>query len=119
MKFLANENIPRLSIILLRNNDFDINAISEISPGISDQKVLSIGEDENRIIITFDRDYGELIFQKKLEFSAGLIYLRFIPQTPLEPGELLLKILRNNDLSFNGKFTIIDKDKIRQRPLLL
>ncbi len=63
--FLANENIPLKSIKILREKGYDVKAIIEKFPGISDKEVLKIAKNENRIILTFDRDYGKLLFKKK------------------------------------------------------
>lgn len=117
IKLLANENIPKSTIILLRQNGIDITAIAEGYSGISDVQVLQMAEEQERIIVTFDRDYGELIFQKKLHFTIGLIYLRFIPQKPSEPAEILMNIFKR-EFTFKNKFSVIDRDKIRQRPIL-
>ena len=66
MIFLANENIPLNSIKSIRESGYDISAIIEDNPGVTDEQVLKIALLENRIILTFDRDYGELIFKRKL-----------------------------------------------------
>jgi predicted nuclease of predicted toxin-antitoxin system len=65
--FLANENFPVPSIDLLRNNDYGVRSIQEASPGISDEEVLNIAVNDNFIILTFDKDYGDLIFRYKLQ----------------------------------------------------
>lgn len=58
MKFLANENSPLASVRALRNIGLDVVSVEEESPGISDEEVLRRARDENRIIVTFDRDYA-------------------------------------------------------------
>ncbi len=65
MKFLANENFPFPSIKFLRENGYEIISISEESSGIADSEVLQKASAENLIILTFDSDYGELIFKYK------------------------------------------------------
>jgi uncharacterized protein with PIN domain len=45
----------------LRTEGFDVLSISELSPGISDDVVLKLARDQGRILLTFDRDYGELV----------------------------------------------------------
>ena len=62
MKLLADENIPLASIKVLRDFGYDIKAIGEDDKSISDKQVLEIAVKEKRLIVTFDRDYGELIF---------------------------------------------------------
>ena len=62
MKILANENIPLDSILLLKERGYDIKSVAIESFGITDKEVLNLSIEEERIIVTFDRDYGELIF---------------------------------------------------------
>lgn len=73
MKFLANENIPVSSVLHLRSIGFDITSIGEDAPGISDTNVMNIAIKENRTIITYDSDYGELIFKYGYKPKAGVI----------------------------------------------
>lgn len=94
MKFLANENIPLASVFYLRKKGFDVYSISETIPGITDIEVLKIAKSENRIILTFDSDYGELIFLHKVNIPSGIVYFRFIPQHPNDPAECIMKILK-------------------------
>ena len=61
--FLANENFPKPSIKLLRDSGLVITSIQEKCPGISDAEVLEMAVESDLIILTFDRDYGELIFR--------------------------------------------------------
>ncbi|WP_099238632.1 DUF5615 family PIN-like protein [Synechococcus sp. BDU 130192] len=117
MKFLANENFPLASVQLLRKQNIDIVAIVEDSPGISDSEVLSNAVSEQRVILTFDRDYGELIYRFGLHPPAGVIYFRYTPQTPLEPGQHLLQLLQNPSFIFAGRFTVLERTQLRQRPL--
>jgi len=84
MRLLLNENIPLASVRALREAGHDVLAITEYSPGITDQEVLQLAQRENRIVVTFDRDYGELIYRRGLPVPNGILYLRFSPKTPLE-----------------------------------
>jgi len=76
MKLLANENIPTHSILYLRSKGFDISSIGMDDPSIKDDEVMQIAIREKRTIITFDRDYGALIFQHNYRPEQGVIYLR-------------------------------------------
>ena len=117
MKFLANENFPVPSIKLLRKYSQDVTAIIEGQSGISDNKVLSIANSEKRIILTFDSDYGEMIYRLSLPAPYGIIYFRFNPQYAEEPGDILLNLLKNNEILLDRKFTILYRDRLRQRAL--
>lgn len=76
MYFLANENFPRPSTLILRENGFSVNSIQEDSPGISDEEVIKIALDKNLIILTFDRDYGEIIFKYSINNPPAVVFFR-------------------------------------------
>jgi predicted nuclease of predicted toxin-antitoxin system len=117
MKFLANENFPLVSVRLLRDAGYDLASILEDNPGTKDYQVLKRAQVEGRIILTFDRDYGELIYRYKSVIPAGIVFFRFDPYSPAEPAEILLKILRKNEAALPGKLTVVERDRIRQRLL--
>ncbi|MBG1240337.1 DUF5615 family PIN-like protein [Nostoc sp. NZL] len=117
MRFLANENFPLPSVRLLRQAGYDVASVTEDSPGIEDTEVLTRAANEQRVILTFDRDYGELIYRLRLPSPTGVIYLRFRPHVPEEPVTLLLNLLEIEGLQFEERFTVLERDQIRQRPL--
>jgi predicted nuclease of predicted toxin-antitoxin system len=75
MKLLANENFPLLSVKILENSGFDIKSIGQDYSGIFDSEVMEIAIKERRTILTFEHDYGELIFKKGYRPLNGVIYL--------------------------------------------
>jgi len=116
-KFLANENIPLATVFRLRKEGFDVSSVGLDAPSITDREVVRIATDENRTVITFDRDYGELIYRYGFRPPAGVIYLRMQNYQPEEPAELILKLLNNPTLEFAGFFTVADEKSIRQRKI--
>ena len=117
MQFLADEDVPVASIRRLRVAGYDVAGIIEDSPGTKDESVLSRAHGEQRIILTFDRDYGELIYRRRLPTPAGVAYFRFAPITPEEPAERFIELLDVDHITLDGQFTVIGRDWIRQRPL--
>lgn len=76
MKFLVDQNVPRRLADHLREQAHDVTVMAKDYPhSLPDETVLSIVTTEDRIVITLDRDFGELIFHRKLA-RAGVIYLR-------------------------------------------
>lgn len=114
-RLLANENFPKTSTVHLRENGYDILAIGTDYPGVSDIEMLNIAIEENRTILTFDRDYGELIFKNNIKPTFGIIYLRLKQYSPIFPGELILDLLEREDFQIINTFTVIDENGIRQR----
>lgn len=117
MRYLANENFPLVSVRRLRRAGFDVTAVIEDTPGAKDRAVLSRAVAEGQIVLTFDRDYGELIYRYKMPSPVGVIYFRFEPLTPEEPAEHLMKLLTLPGLSVEGKFTVAGREWVRQRSL--
>lgn len=67
MKFLANENVPIASVNYLKSIGFDVTSIGVDDPGIADEHVMKLAVEQDRTIITYDSDYGELIFKHETE----------------------------------------------------
>jgi predicted nuclease of predicted toxin-antitoxin system len=72
---LANENVPLPAVKLLRRKGFDVVATAETMPGASDEQVLRFSRDERRWLVTYDRDYGELVFSRGLPSPPAIVYL--------------------------------------------
>jgi len=92
-------------------------SIIQESPGSKDEAVLKRAHEESLIILTFDHDYGELLYRYKALSPAGVVYFRFAPATPLEPAEILLNPMNKTGLSIIRKFTIVERGRVRQRSL--
>ena len=117
MKFLVNENVPVASVVLLRQRGMDVTYVAEDFPSEADTAIMQTAHNQDRIIITFDRDYGELIFKRLQPVPAGILFLRFDPTYPTEPGEIVLNLIESKSISLLGRFTVVERDKLRQRPL--
>jgi len=104
-------------------------SVYETSRGISDDEVILWAQKEERIILTFDRDYGELIFRKQRTPPLGLVFFRYKGKYPTEIANKLLSIINakptivnNSDLGemlykieLSNSYTIIEEKGIRQR----
>jgi predicted nuclease of predicted toxin-antitoxin system len=115
--FLANENFPFPSITLLRKQGYDVISIGESYSGISDEEVLQLAVEKQLIILTFDSDYGELLFKYKKTPPPAVIYFRNKGFTPIDVANILLDLLQSQNFEFYKKFSVIEKDAIRQRLL--
>ena len=115
MKFLANENFPFPSITFLRQAGYSISSVAEQYPGISDHEVIDKAKVDNSIILTFDKDYGEIIFKHGQENPPAVIFFRFKGENPEMAGRLLINLIENKRLQLENKFTVIEKESVRQR----
>lgn len=115
MKLLANENFLAKSILYLRSKGFDISSIGMDWPCSKDEEVMHIAMEENRTILTFDRDYGELIFKLNYKPRCGVIYLRLNEYKAEEPARLIELLINTGEYDFHNALTVVDKNAIRQR----
>lgn len=116
-RLLLNENFPAPSAVLLREAGFDILAIAESSAGMKDADVLALAVREDRWLITFDRDYGELLFARHYPAPPAVILLRVESYRPEEPANWITELTREGQDCL-GQFTVFDGCTIRNRPLL-
>lgn len=114
MYFLANENFPFDAVEALRQNGHDVAWIRVDSPGISDPEVLSRAQKENRILLTFDKDFGELAFRSKLSATTGIILFRIKAPSGAVVAEKVVRAISLRE-DWHGHFSVIEDDKIRMR----
>jgi predicted nuclease of predicted toxin-antitoxin system len=117
VRFLADENFPLRGVELLAAVGHEIAAIILESPGLPDEQVLSRAAREDRVLLTFDRDHGRLLYRTGAAVPEGVVYFRFDPAYPEEPAEYLLVLLERPELSLPGMLTVAERDRVRQRPL--
>lgn len=113
---LVNENFPTPALTRLRAAGYDVVAVTEDMPGASDRLVLERAHALGRWLVTFDRDYGELIFLHKLPSPPAIVFLRQEPIPPDAPAEWLASLLSEADLQA-GYFITLGSKTTRLRPL--
>jgi predicted nuclease of predicted toxin-antitoxin system len=116
VRFLADENIPRKVVDRISEKGYDVLWIKKIAPKSSDDCILSMAEASGRIILTFDRDFGQLVYEKKLLTTQGIIYFRLDGLSPSQMAEAVIDVL-GSDTIFSGYFTVVTKTKVRQTRL--
>lgn len=117
MLWLADENIPKAAIVFLRERGEDVLAVAELSPGIPDERVIEIARGEHRILLSFDRDHGDLIFGRALAAPPAVIYLRLYPPDAEALQHLLAGLMAMGEPGLDGQFTVVSEGGIRQRAL--
>ena len=117
MRFLADENFPLRGVELLASVGHEVATIILESPGLPDEQVMLRAVREDRVLLTFDRDHGRLLYQTGMAVPEGVVYFRFDPDYPEEPVEYLLALLEQPEPSIFGMLTVVGRNGIRQRPL--
>lgn len=114
MRFLANENFPDPSIAVLRTAGHEVKSIRTDAPGIPDHQVIAMAQAEDRTILTFDKDYGELIFKEGVADPPAVLFLRYRGGDPEAAARFIMDTIVLGTV-LEGRFTVIEEDGIRQR----
>ena len=85
MRFLADENFPWPALEALRNAGWEIFSVAEECPGISDEEVAALCSESQRVLLTFDKDFGELVFAVGFQPEAGSSCSGSSPNLPKRP----------------------------------
>ncbi len=88
MRLLADENIPLETVRALRAAGHDVFSATEATPGAADSDHLRRAIAEDRLVLTFDRDFGELAVRGPQRPEAGVLLLRIIPGSAAEVTNL-------------------------------
>jgi predicted nuclease of predicted toxin-antitoxin system len=102
VKFLVDECVGRGLTDWLRHQGYDVISVREMFPGVSDQVVLHKATFDGRIVITSDKDFGEMIFRDRSQ-HCGIILLRLADERPANKIRVIEQLLKfhTQDLSCN------------------
>jgi len=116
MRLLADENFPGLAIKALREQGHDVAWVREDSPGSKDIDVLARAQAEDRILLTFDKDFGELAFRWGLPAASGLVLFRISAPSARYVARAATQILASRT-DWAGHFSVVEDHRVRILPL--
>lgn len=109
---LADENLDSRIISALRNESYEVASVFEISPGISDIEVLALGNRLGAIILTEDKDFGELTYRLKKP-NNGIVLIRLSGVKIAQKILLIKKVLKKYGDRLKNCFTVINARRVR------
>jgi predicted nuclease of predicted toxin-antitoxin system len=116
VRILADENFPGPIIRELRRLGHDILSVKESMRGAGDRDVLARAQEEERLVLTFDKDFGELAYRYHLPASSGVILFRLSGPSPEIDNARAIAALASG-IEWSGSFAVVTDDRIRVRPL--
>ena len=116
MRLCANENVPEACVVRLRQSGHDVLWVREAAPGSADSAVLARALAEDRLLITFDKDFGELVFKSGAKASRGVALFRISQPSPTAVAERVATVLTSRD-DWSGHFSVVDDYTVRMRRL--
>jgi predicted nuclease of predicted toxin-antitoxin system len=115
-RLLANENVPGAVIAALRQQGHDVVWIHQAAPGTPDTDVLERAQRERRVVVTFDKDFGELAFRRGLAASVGVVLFRITLTSPDHAVRAAVAAFASR-ADWTGQFAVVEDDRIRLRAL--
>ncbi len=112
MNFVADESCARPVVLALRAAGHDVIAIAEIAKGATDEQVLERALKEKRVLITEDRDFGELVFARGRS-SSGVILVRFPSQARRAKSATVIEAVSKMGSRLRDAFTVVEPGRVR------
>jgi predicted nuclease of predicted toxin-antitoxin system len=115
MTFLADESVAGAILERLRADGHTVASIAEVSPGVADTHVLAEADRTQSILLTEDKDFGELVYRQGASHQ-GVVLLRLAGLSRAVRAALISDVFKAHSAEFVGAFTVITSSGIRIRP---
>lgn len=113
--FVADENFDYTIIKELRKTGYSVIAIAESFPSIPDPQVLQIATDRKAILLTEDKDFGELVHRLRMP-HCGILLVRLLKITSAEKSARVCEVINNFQQDLFYSFAVLSNDQLRIRP---
>jgi predicted nuclease of predicted toxin-antitoxin system len=114
--FLADENVAAPLVLALREAGWDVDYVLESRPGLADDAVLQWASDEGRVLLTEDKDFGELVFRLKRN-TSGVLMLRLPEGLWFQRWARLRVVLERHAERLPDTFTVVQPQNVRFRSI--
>jgi len=114
MNFVADEGVDAAIVELLRSNKYEVHYIAESEAGFDDESVLQIANETQSILITQDKDFGELVFRLR-KIHHGVILIRMEGLKPLTKARIVKNAIDSQGDNLLNAFTVISPGAFKIR----
>lgn len=114
MTFLADESVDRAIIDRLRQDGHEIISIAEESPGVPDDVVLASAVREGIVLLTSDKDFGQLVYRHRLPHT-GVLLFRLAGLSEAGKCEIVSQMVADHCAGFEGAFSVLSRESLRIR----
>ena len=116
MKLLADAGVDRQIVDRLRKEGHQVLYIAEMQHGLTDDEILEISNREEILLITTDKDFGELIFRQH-RITSGILLIRLSGLSATQKGEMVSSAINKHSTELSNAFTVISPKAIRIRKM--
>lgn len=112
MRFLADESCDFAVVRALREAGHDVAAVRELSPGVADEAVIDFAVREHRILLTEDKDFGQLVYAHAAN-PPGVIFIRFPGNARQSLVKAVVQLIAMGEEKIKGHFIVVQPGRIR------
>lgn len=114
MQFVADEGVDRPIVDRLRTDGHKVHYVAEMNPGLDDETILRRADEQNAILITTDKDFGELIFRRQ-QGTQGVVLVRLAGLSLDAKARLVSNAIQQYASRLENTFTVIGPGTVRLR----
>lgn len=115
MNLLADESVERQVVERLRQDGHHVSYIAEMEPSITDDVVLERANEKAALLLTADKDFGELLFSEGRLSSGGVVLLRLAGLSAGRKAEEVSNAFRERGVEFPNCFSVVSPGRVRVR----
>jgi len=112
MRFLADESCDFAVVRAMRAAGHDVRVVAEVCRGAPDDQVVEFALRESRVLLTEDKDFGQLVFASARE-SPGVIFIRFPASVRKTMTDSVVRFVEENSAKIEGRFSVVQPGRIR------
>jgi predicted nuclease of predicted toxin-antitoxin system len=116
MNLLADESVEGQIVEQLRQDGHAVLYIAEMEPGITDEAVLERANEKNALLLTADKDFGELVYQQDLLSAGGVVLIRLAGLSAERKAQITSEVFHRRAGELPRAFTVISPGAVRIRP---
>jgi predicted nuclease of predicted toxin-antitoxin system len=114
MNVVADESVDRAVVERLRQDGQAVVWIAELAPGITDDEVLREANDRGALLLTADKDFGELVYRQG-SVHGGVVLIRLAGLPNSTKAEVVAEVFRDRAAELPGAFTVLTPGVVRLR----
>jgi len=115
MNLLADESVDRHIVERLRQDGFEVLYVAEMEPGVPDIVVLERANEKTALLVTADKDFGELVFREGRLSSGGVVLIRLAGLSSERKTEMVSDAFSKQGKEFSQRFSVISPGRVRIR----
>ncbi len=116
MKFIADEGVDATLVELLREASHDVFYFAESEQSTGDAEILKVANEQERILITRDKDFGELAYRMEM-VHAGIVLVRLEELKSKTRSQIVFDFIAKNEAALENSFVVISAGIARVRKL--